>query len=215
MATFALSSTKTAELRSETRQLKRRFVSYSIRRNDVGRLELIDNYDELDFVSRQYVRREAVVLLPSPLAEAKLEAMSLKRIESLCNGLRNRLDRHGIKIFFDSVDGELRPKWRYRLPDGTRTDHMKVVADSAPDAYEEDSVLVPLRVIQLVRRNSQYHAMPEWKVWFGRKMQRKREEIMLDYLLNCLKNPSVPDIQSSEALEPAFELARFNINNNS
>ncbi len=166
------------------RLLRRRFISYVIRQNDSGAFELIDNYEELNRITRQYIKKQEILPLPATMSRF-LQNASMAELENMCNSVRHELEQTGLKIFFDpSRDGELRPKWRYRVRSQTMTDYMLATPESrdAEDAYDENPNQVPYRIIQLVKRNYQYHMTPEWKIWFGRKVQRKREQIILDII---------------------------------
>ncbi|MFH1047735.1 MAG: hypothetical protein V1738_05505 [Patescibacteria group bacterium] len=166
------------------RPLRRRFIGYSFKVDNSAQLVLIDKYEELDFKTRSYIYKEDVLRLPACIKPQNI-ASHLNDLTAVCNSLRQELEQCGLKIFFDPAPNEeLRPKWRYRLNGQIKTDYMTIAIDSnqPSDSYEEDSNQLPQKILQLVRRDNAYHTTLDWKLWFGRKMQKKREEIIISSL---------------------------------
>jgi len=184
-----MNSYKQAEVGSTVKQgqrpLRRRFVSYSFGVGESGNLELVDSYEEFDVALGQYNRKEVRTELPPQLAQRVTEE-SRTQLAQYCSVLRHELDQGGLKLFFDPVGrGSLRPKWRYRLTGRTHTDYVTVEddIDIRADSYDHNPDSVPSWIMQLVQHDYRYHLTPEWRSWFGRKMQRKREEIIIGKLM--------------------------------
>jgi len=144
---------------------------------------LVDWYEEFDARTGHYEKKQTRASLPDGLARW-LNPDSWRLWSSVCNKLRYDLDTHGLKIFFDrGKHDNLRAKWRYRLQGKNRTDYMEISeSPKTMNAYDQPPDQVPEWVIQLVQRNYEYYLTAEWQSWFGPKIQRKRESIIVDYL---------------------------------
>ncbi|MFC1638969.1 hypothetical protein ACFL26_01715 [Patescibacteria group bacterium] len=136
-----------------------------------GGTVLFDVFDEFDPLAGGHVRRErrTSIVLPPDLSENPLA------VAERCAALRRELDRSGVKIFFDRGRDSARPKpkWRYRLGGRLRTDYIS----PAPGA-SDDADTMPAELIEFVESHPDYYRMRHWLSWFGRMIQRKREEVI-------------------------------------
>jgi len=156
---------------------KRRFVEYRLsREGQGGGFEIVDIFDEFNLVTDEYERRREPTRIRIPDGAGQ-------EFIAACTEIRRELDRYGLKIFFDSADveGFVRPKWRYRLDGRMCTDFARVCpeTDDGRDPYESDPDVVPIEIADLVSSDREYYRSREWKEWFGRKLQRKREQIVV------------------------------------
>lgn len=152
---------------------KRRFVEYRLVRRDEGGFGVVDIFDEYNPVIDDYERKreETRIAVPSGMGESFVRA---------CTEIRRELDRFGLKMFFDPPyrSGHPRPKWRYRLGGRIRTDFAEVVNTDQGDPYEGDPDIVPEDIVEMVMSDRKYYMRKDWKDWFGRKLQRKREDVV-------------------------------------
>lgn len=182
-----LIGTKEKSIRKGTLHgLRRRFVRYALYDRGTD-FDLVEIYEELDISLRDYVTKEVLINLSKDIKHNFVSAHSRQQLLDACTRIRQDLDQYGLKIFFDpAVQGDLpRPKWRYRIAGKTHNEHMALIAGNEPeDAYLENPNQMPERIARLTVRNYRYHTTSEWKNWFGRKLQRKREQIMSGCLFN-------------------------------
>jgi len=174
---------------------KRRFVEYRLsREGEGGGFEVVDIFDEFNLVTDEYERKREPtrIYLPEGVGQEFIAA---------CTEVRRELDQFGLKIFFDAVSGEgqIRPKWRYRLDGRMRTDFARVCpeTDGHRDPYESDPDVVPLEIAALVNSDREYYRSREWKEWFGRKLQRKREQVVVRGALGRLLEASCAQMKKS------------------
>lgn len=164
---------------------KRRFVEYRLSRTgEGGDFIVIDIFDEFNPIIDEYERKREATSIDVP-------AQFGQKFVQLCTEVRRELDRFGLKIFFDppGAGGGIRPKWRYKLGGRMRTDFAEVTDGTAEecDPYESDPDVVPADIVEMVRADREYYRRKEWKDWFGRKLQRKREEVVRREALMAIK----------------------------
>ncbi len=163
---------------------KRRFIEYRLVRRDEGAdFGVVDIFDEFNPVIDDYVRKREATSIQVPLHMGETFVRT-------CTAIRRELDIFGLKMFFDPVDrnGRIRPKWRYRLAGRMRTDFADVGGSPDADPYEADPDLVPEDIIDMVRSDREYYIRKPWKDWFGRKLQRKREDVVSREAVEALRS---------------------------
>ncbi|MEA3249471.1 MAG: hypothetical protein U9Q03_03875 [Patescibacteria group bacterium] len=166
------------------RPQKRRFVEYRLSRE--GEIfKVVDIFDEFNPITDEYERKrdETRIDVPSGVGAD---------FARVCTEVRQELDRFGLKMYFDisGRNGAMRPKWRYRLGGHLRTDFAQVTDDSHPDPYEGDPDTVPVDIVEMVRADREYYRRKGWKDWFGRKLQRKREDVVRREALVLVRSES-------------------------
>ncbi|MFH2062619.1 MAG: hypothetical protein ABIJ46_00485 [bacterium] len=177
---------------SGSRPLRRRFLRYDLMLDGEDGLLLVDRYEEYDYAAGRYVAKECrTQLRPEeghPVGYALADDRARSELAARLSELRREVDAAGMKIFFDpQPDGGLRPKWRYRCGGRWRTELMRVIDEpDAEDPYRGDPDAIPSELLRLVMADCRYYLTAEWNSWFGRRMQRKRELVVLDAALDLL-----------------------------
>jgi hypothetical protein len=180
---------------------KRQFVEYRLARQRQGDgFVVVDVFDEFNPILDEYERKREETSIEVPAVdeyERKREETSIEvpadmgeRFVRACSDIRRELDQFGLKIFFDPADrdGQVRPKWRYKLRGCMRTDFADVVPSDQEDPYEGDPDVVPEEIVDIVRSDREYYRSNIWKIWFGRKLQRKREDIVYREALKSIRH---------------------------
>jgi hypothetical protein len=162
---------------------KRRFVEYRLAREaEGGDFAVYDIFDEFNPVTDEYERKREVTSIDVPAGLGQ-------EFISACTAIRREIDRFGMKMFFDNIGsyGKTHPKWRYRLSGRLRTDFVRVADEDHEDPYDGDPDSVPVGIVEMVRADREYYRKKDWKIWFGRKLQRKREDVIRQEVLNKLR----------------------------
>lgn len=154
------------------RPKRREFVGYRLEREDDG-FTVTEDYDEWDATAEKYVRRTTkTTIVPPPDVAKKIaaNAAEAERFVRTIDGLRKDIDTRGVKMFFDRPKDDAEkifPKWKWFVG-GKKFD---------PAVPLEE---IPEEIIALVKADPQYHKKPEWTKWFGKKMQKKREDVIAE-----------------------------------
>ncbi len=153
-------------------------------------------------------------------------------LAEFCNGLRRELDGRGVKMYFDIAKGEeaatpVRAKWTYYLM-GRRVDELlewellppvremirvaetnrhlwpQVEGGEAVDAETETEAFRRLRQLHRKYGTCRYYETREWKLWFGRAMQAKRDRLITGELQR-LCDEQFPSEPFGPRVEPIAE----------
>lgn len=170
------SSVERLHVRSETPDSREsgrpkwKFVTYHLQETPEGRYVVEDETAVLDGVTGEYrnnIRNTAINLTENLTSKLQGNEVSADEVVAQCNAVRAKLDEKGVKVFFDGKNGKLYPKWKYLVGEGVRSE---AITD------------VPAEIMTLVRTNPDYFKTPEYKNWFGPRMQNKREQVISDVL---------------------------------
>ncbi len=155
----------------ERGQQKRRFVDYRVIPEDGGGFAIEEDYEEWDDETKGYKAKtvKTSIGFTSTLAEKMAADPEVAgTVAGFAGQIRGELDGSGVKIFFDRPKSEpekIYPKWKYALEGKTVQEPIR------PDE-------IPAEVMDEVRKNKEYFKTDAWKKWFGKRMQRKREEVI-------------------------------------
>jgi hypothetical protein len=155
----------------ERNQPKRRFLGYRVAPEADGGFGIEEDYEEWDDQDQAYKAKtvKTSIAFTSTLAEKMAADPDVAAtVSGFAGQVRGELDRSGVKIFFDRPKTEpekIYPKWKYALEGRTAQEPIKI---------DE----IPQEVMDEVRKNKEYFKTDVWKKWFGKRMQRKREEII-------------------------------------
>lgn len=159
----------------ETRPKKRKFSAYNVQTDEEsGQAHVTEDYQDWDRRRQEYRTRKNVptgITVPDALVtDMSTDASLQERFTSFCGKIREELDERGVKLFFDpskTEGGDKVPKWKFFL-NGRPIEHYLTLAD------------LPSEISAMVREDSAYFNKPEYKRWFGKSMQQKREQIISD-----------------------------------
>jgi hypothetical protein len=175
---------------------RRDFVGYRVTR-DGGKVVVHEDFREWDDEAQDYRDRtqETTMALPAERAGNATDEDVIRFMDTV----RADLDRRAVKMFFDRPQDEpekVFPKWKYFL--GGKKSEEPVPVDE-----------IPADVLALVKADKDgYHRTPEWKKWFGRQMQKKREDIIAAETARRFALPGeTAAAQKTENAEPATDEA--------
>jgi len=160
---------------------KRRFLGYDISLDTDGALRCSERVIERnkDGSEEEKVR---VARFPFPvdfMERLGIDAVFRKLCALRLTELRLEVDDgKGVKLFIDrpkDSPGKFVPKWKYCIEGKTREDVF---------AAEE----MPNEVVAVVRGGDDYWKDATYRSWFGRSMQRKREEVLVEAVLAELED---------------------------
>ncbi|KPJ84690.1 hypothetical protein AMJ57_05685 [Parcubacteria bacterium SG8_24] len=157
------------------KRLRRLFVDYLPVLDEFGDIDHIEeHFDELDRASGFYLRkviRTSIELPDAVKTYVRTEGGAQEALLDLCRRLRREIDGgKGLKLIFDDLpDGSRLPKWKYRLAGRVREEK---IGEGG----------IPAEMLGLVKDDAQYWRRPEWKRWFGRALQAKRDEIITRHI---------------------------------
>lgn len=177
------------------RPKRRAFVGYRLERENDG-FSVTEDYDEWDTATEKYVRRTTkTTIVPPPDIAEKIAAdpAEADRFMRVIDGLRKDIDTRGVKMFFDRPKDDAEkvfPKWKWFV--GGKKFDPAVPAEEIPE-----------EIIALVKADPQYHKKPEWTKWFGKKMQKKREDVIAENAVRQFRPAETAAVATAEA--PAVE----------
>lgn len=192
---------------SERKTPARKFVCYGFKKDAGGHWHVSETYEKRigQTNDTEHVEIKTAIDIPDDLAK------ELERGDSsvlgdaylnTCETIRNELDAsgdEGLKLFFDGWDAKrkgkvdpksIKPRWKYFLPD--------------VDERQSDDGEVPEHILQLVIDHPKdYFTQKEYKEWYGKSLQEKREAIINKVVL---KTPDEKPDAADEAPVSAPEI---------
>lgn len=188
--------------------LKRVFKQYRIAHDGINdKLIIVEDVDVYDDAKGAY---EPKLGIPTKIGIPQVRLPDGKTLEErilaksevgsavveAATEVRTKLDENGLKLFLDEArwdipkeqaqsersavvnkDGSVKRlylKWKYKIDE-------KQQAKDFLDLSE-----VPDGILKLLKEDKDYWKRPEWKKWFGVQMQKKREEIISQEILNAI-----------------------------
>ncbi|HSD12094.1 MAG TPA: hypothetical protein VLC10_00915, partial [Patescibacteria group bacterium] len=185
----------------ERGQQKRRFVEYRVAPDADGGFAIEEDYEEWDDQDKTYKAKtvKTTIAFTTTLAEKMAADPEVAlTVAGYAGQIRGELDRSGVKIFFDRPKSEpdkIYPKWKYGLEGKTVQDPIKL---------DE----IPPEVMEEVRKNKEYFKTDAWKKWFGKRMQRKREEVITAELAKLFPERAPKDASAGERKPVREEAAK-------
>ena len=171
---------------SERKTPARKFVCYGFEKDAKGRWYVAETYEKRIGQSDEVenVDIKTAIVVPEELA-TELERGGSSTLGDAyldaCETIRTELDAagdKGLKLFFDGWDPEkkeiidpksIKPRWKYFLPDVKER--------------QSDDVEVPEHILQLLTDHPKdYFKQKEYKEWYGKLLQEKRETIITEVL---------------------------------
>lgn len=189
----------------ESRPKKRKFLAYHIYFDqEGGQAHLTEDYQDWDRRRQDYRKRKdvptAIDISKSLVSKLSADPSLQKMFTSYCGDIREELDERGVKLFFDpsrTEGGDVVPKWKFFL-DSKPVEHYLTLDD------------LPHGIRTMVREDREYFKRPEYKKWFGKAMQRKREEVISRLAaehFSVMEEPSedIEDDEKAESTPPGSE----------
>ena len=207
--------------------LKRVFKHYRVAHDGINdKLVIVEDVDVYDDTKQAYEPKQGITTkigIPESLQGRIMTEPEIgQAIVEAAAEVRTKLDENGLKLFLDEArweipaeqakneraavvekDGSVKRlylKWKYKIDE----------KQHAKDFLELSEV--PADVLKLLKEDKDYWTRPEWKKWFGVQMQKKREEIITEKILEAIgqgkgeKLGPDMDVQTSTEIEEADEI---------